>query len=314
MQSSSQSTPLITPRPDRPVMLIGCGRMGTALVYGWIRRGLLAKAAEGKVPSGEGPKEIRGGLANQGTTFPLVILNPSERPQLIADAPKGAILHITKFSEWTGPQPHTIILAVKPDKVAEVTEPFQNQENQGLWISLAAGLGITRLKVLLGSQARIIRAMPNTPSRFGMGMTVLATEGAPSSSNDDLEFARVLFDAVGETAVLSSERDLDIATAISGSGPAYFFLLIECLEQQARIQGLNEDLARKLVRQTARGAATMALNSSQEAAQLRQEVTSKGGVTEAAVSELISARGLPILMRQAIASGVRRAREMGETI
>lgn len=203
-----------------------------------------------------------------------------------------------------------IVLAVKPQIMKLVCEPLQDDlKNQdALIISVAAGVSITNLNLWLGEQAMpIVRCMPNTPALVQAGMTGLYAN--QEVSHDQHELAESILRAVGSTLWLSSEDKLDAVTAVSGSGPAYYFLVMEAMQDAGQKLGLTADESRLLVLQTAFGASKLALESEDDAGVLRQRVTSKGGTTEAALKTLIEG-GLPDLFEDALKAAENRSVEL----
>ncbi len=203
-----------------------------------------------------------------------------------------------------------IVLAVKPQIMKLVCEPLQaDLTNQNpLIISIAAGVSITSLQHWLGEQSLpIVRCMPNTPALVQSGMTGLFAN--PHVSENQHELAESILRAVGSTLWLSSEDKLDAVTAVSGSGPAYYFLVMEAMQDAGQKLGLTAEESRLLVLQTAFGAAKLALESEDDAGVLRQRVTSKGGTTEAALKTLIEG-GLPKLFENALKSAENRSIEL----
>ena len=203
-----------------------------------------------------------------------------------------------------------IVLAVKPQIMKLVCEPLQAdlKDHQPLIVSIAAGVSIANIKLWLGGQAMpIVRCMPNTPSLVQAGMTGLYANQEVSHAQHDL--AESTLRAVGSTLWLSDEDKLDAVTAVSGSGPAYYFLVMEAMQDAAQKLGLTADESRLLVLQTAFGAAKLALESEDDAGTLRQQVTSKGGTTEAALKTLIEG-GLPKLFEDALKSAENRSVEL----
>ena len=195
-----------------------------------------------------------------------------------------------------------MVLAVKPQIMQLVCEPLEEsiQSEQPLVISIAAGINIANIKLWLGANTiSIVRCMPNTPALVQSGMTGLFANQAVTEDQHDL--AESILRAVGSTLWLEKEELIDAVTAVSGSGPAYYFLVMEAMQAAAQKLGLSAEDARLLVLQTAFGAAKLALESSDDAGTLRQRVTSKGGTTEAALKKLIHG-GLPELFEEAISS------------
>ncbi|MEE9326391.1 MAG: pyrroline-5-carboxylate reductase [Cocleimonas sp.] len=203
-----------------------------------------------------------------------------------------------------------IVLAVKPQLMQVVCKPIQKniQQNSPLIISIAAGVSIENLNLWLGNKPlAIVRCMPNTPALVQSGMTGLYANAQVSKQQVDL--AESILRAVGSTLWLANEDLLDAVTAVSGSGPAYFFLVMEAMQDAAQKLGLNADDSRLLVLQTAFGAAKLALESNDDASTLRQRVTSKGGTTEAALKELIEG-GLPELFETALNAAENRSKAL----
>jgi len=203
-----------------------------------------------------------------------------------------------------------IVFAVKPQIMQAVCEPLQTiiQAQEPLLISIAAGVSIDNMSNWLGSNALpIVRCMPNTPALVQSGMTGLYANDQVTLEQHDL--AESILRAVGSTLWLADEDKLDAVTAVSGSGPAYFFLVMEAMQEAAQKLGLTAEEARLLVLQTAFGASKLALESSDDAAILRQRVTSKGGTTEAALKELMDG-GLPELFDVALKAASDRSKAL----
>jgi len=207
-----------------------------------------------------------------------------------------------------------IVLAVKPQIMKLVCEPLQAdlsskpQAIKPLIISIAAGVSIASLKLWLGGKAMpIVRCMPNTPALVQAGMTGLYANNEVSQPQHEL--AESILRSVGSTLWLSDEDKLDAVTAVSGSGPAYYFLVMEAMQDAAQKLGLTADESRLLVLQTAFGAAKLALESEDDAGVLRQRVTSKGGTTEAALKTLMDG-GLPALFEDALKAAENRSVEL----
>ena len=205
-----------------------------------------------------------------------------------------------------------VVLAVKPQIMQAVCEPLKAAvlEHNPLIISIAAGISIDSLQQWLGGKDKslpIVRCMPNTPALVQSGMTGLYANPQVTGAQKDL--AESILRAVGSTLWLDNEDKLDAVTAVSGSGPAYYFLVMEAMQNAAQKLGLSAEDSRLLVLQTAFGAAKLALESTDDAATLRQRVTSKGGTTEAALKELIDG-GLPELFEKALQAAENRSREL----
>jgi pyrroline-5-carboxylate reductase len=179
-----------------------------------------------------------------------------------------------------------------------------------LFLSVAAGTPIRFYEEVLGAQTPVIRAMPNTPAAIGRGITAIC--GNARASEAHMALAEALLSAVGEVVRLAGEHQMDAVTAVSGSGPAYVFLLIEALAAAGEAEGLPADLALRLAKATVAGAGALAEAAGESPAQLRVNVTSPGGTTAAALKVLMDeARGLPALLREAVHAAAERGRELG---
>jgi pyrroline-5-carboxylate reductase len=266
---------------DAPLLLVGCGKMGGALLDGWLKRGVAAKDVVVVEPA----------VATGGASVPAGIT-----PLGSADAiPAG-------FA------PGLVLIAVKPQSMAEVLPAYRRFATKATFVSIAAGKTIASFTAVLGAETPVIRVMPNTPAAISRGISVLCANKAASERTRAL--ATELMAAVGETAWIADEAMMDAVTAVSGSGPAYVFLLIETLAAAGVAQGLPADLALQLARTTVEGAGALAVQSTDPPAQLRQNVTSPGGTTAAALSVLMAAEGLAPLMAKAVAAATARGREL----
>lgn len=262
------------------ILLVGCGKMGGALLSGWLERGLSAEDAVVVEP----------GLS--GATF-------ADRVTVVADAaaiPPGFV-------------PDVAVLAVKPQVMAEVLPAYRCFVNTTAFLSIAAGKPIAFFEAILGEDVAVVRAMPNTPAAVRRGITVAICNGQVGTS------ARMacdsLLQAVGEVAWIDEESLMDAVTAVSGSGPAYVFLLTECLAKAGVAAGLSEDLAAHLARVTVTGSGELMQQSPEPAEVLRQNVTSPGGTTAAALSVLMADHhGLQALMTAAVVAATRRGKEL----
>jgi len=201
-----------------------------------------------------------------------------------------------------------VLLAVKPQSMAGVCETLRPALEPGaLIISIAAGIPLRSLQAWLGTERAIVRCMPNTPALVLQGATGLFANANTSASQSAL--AEAILSAVGICAWLSSEDDINAVTALSGSGPAYFFLLMEAMEQAGVSMGLAPELARQLTLQTALGAATLAIGSDVAPDELRRRVTSPGGTTEAAIRSFEGA-GFRAQVEQALLAAQKRSEEL----
>jgi len=214
---------------------------------------------------------------------------------------------IVPFSAGLVSETDVILLAVKPQDLSELGPGLKInlEKKEYTVISILAGTPIAKIKDAVGQKARIVRAMPNLGAKVGEAMTALTSIHPPS-----LELAGKIFSGCGETIVLE-EKYFDLVTAISGSGPAYFFLLMELLSKEAVACGLSEKDARKLAVKTALGAALLAGNSDLSPAELREQVTSKGGTTEAAL-KVFEKEGLPAIVSKGIQAALERGQELSK--
>jgi len=203
----------------------------------------------------------------------------------------------------------TLLLAVKPQTMEEALEEIRPALNPStLVVSIAAGISITYLQTRLGAEFRVIRVMPNTPALVGAGAAGIAT--SLNCTDADAGTARSIFGAIG-IAETVPESLIDAVTALSGSGPAYFFYLVECLTRGAVAQGLPESQASRLASQTLVGAGLLLRNSGESASTLRERVTSKGGTTEAALKRF-AAEGFEEAVHAAVTAAVERSRDLGQ--
>lgn len=257
------------------VLLIGCGRMGSALLKGWREAKAVGKA---------------------------VVVDPA------LPTPPG-VTGVSSLAEISGDLPKTILLAVKPQMLDQVMPALADRLPDGaLIISIAAGKPIAYFADRLGKPAAIVRTMPNTPASIGRGITVCCA--GPGVSAAEKATADRLMKAVGEVAWIDDETLMHAVTAVSGSGPAYVFHLIEALQAAAETAGLPADLAAKLARETVTGAGELARQSSDQPAKLRADVTSPGGTTAAALAVLMGEDGLTELMTRAVAAATARSEEL----
>lgn len=201
-----------------------------------------------------------------------------------------------------------VVLAVKPQAAGAAVGTLAGALPQGCCVvSVMAGVPLAKLRDWLGSGPVLVRAMPNTPALVGAGITALYAEAAVG--DDDRKRAQAIFDNVGVSLWLDDEASMDAVTAVSGSGPAYLFLVLEALTAAARDVGLDAATAHELAARTLHGAAKMALESAESPASLRQRVTSRGGTTEAAVA-VLEAHGLRVAFAEAVSAAVQRAQAL----
>jgi pyrroline-5-carboxylate reductase len=264
---------------DTEVLLIGFGNMGQALVRGWLAKGMA-------------PDLIR-------------IVDPAPSARAVA-----AELGVGggESVDARAAHAHVVLLAVKPNQLAAALAACRASGGRPVYLSIAAGKTLAQLEGGLGAGAAVVRAMPNTPAAIGKGMTVLVANDAVTAAQRAA--CEALLAAVGAVAWVEDERDMDAVTAVSGSGPAYVFLLIESLERAAVEAGLSPELARRLALATVAGAGAYAEAAGEPAAELRRKVTSPGGTTQAALAVLGSEHGLAELVARAVRAAADRSREL----
>lgn len=261
------------------------------------------------IGAGNMARSLIAGLIQDETPHSIRIADPDES-QLLAIQQNYSDMHAYTNNAEAIDGADVVVLAVKPQIMQAVCEPLTNdvRSQNPLLISIAAGITIANLKRWLSVDSlAIVRCMPNTPALVQSGMTGLFANEQVSESQHDL--AESILRAVGSTLWLENEAMMDTVTAVSGSGPAYYFLVMEAMQDAAQKMGLSADDARLLVLQTAFGAAKLALETSDDPGVLRQRVTSKGGTTEAALKELIDG-GLPELFDQALSAAANRSKEL----
>jgi pyrroline-5-carboxylate reductase len=272
-----EETPLAR---DTQVLLVGFGNMGQALARGWLARGRAARS--------------------------IRIVDTAGAARAAAEA--LGIAADERVGAGAGPVPEVVVIAVKPNQVAGALAEVAPRAPGAVFLSIAAGKTIAQLEAGLPARAPVVRAMPNTPAAIGQGITALVANKAATSAQREL--CEQLLAAVGATAWLDDERDMDAVTALSGSGPAYVFLLIECLERAGVEAGLAQDLARRLALATVAGAGAYAAAAAEPAAELRRRVTSPGGTTQAALDVLGGEHGLAELIAGAVRAAAKRSREL----
>jgi len=266
------------------LLLVGCGKMGGALLSGWLAQGVSA----GDVHIVEPNDDIADDLRRQHAVT-------------VAEGIDALASDLA---------PTLVMFAVKPQVMDAVVPDYARFTAAGaVFLSIAAGTPIRFFEANLGPGAAVVRVMPNTPAAVRRGMSVLCANSQANAGQRDL--CGGLLAAVGDTAWLSDEGLMDAVTAVSGSGPAYVFHLIECLAQAGVEVGLAPDLAARLALQTVAGSGELARQSDDGAAQLRINVTSPGGTTQAALEILMADGGLQSLMTAAVRAAEQRGRELG---
>jgi pyrroline-5-carboxylate reductase len=263
-----------------PLVLVGAGKMGGALLKGWLDRGLDAKSVIVIDPAP--PEDARALLREAGIT--------------------AATMPPAKLTA------RVIVVAVKPQIIAAVLPPLRPLVGpRTVVVSIAAGTTLARLAAGIG-EAAIVRAMPNTPAQVGRGITGAVANSAADAAARQL--ADDLLAAVGEVVWVGEEGAIDAVTAVSGSGPAYVFLLVEALAEAGVDAGLSRETAERLARATVIGSGELLRVSPLPAAELRRNVTSPNGTTAAALAVLMGPGGLEALMKRAVAAAKRRSEEL----
>jgi len=258
----------------RGLVLVGCGRMGGAMLTGWLQRGLR-------------PENI-------------TVLDPNLSPDW---QDKGLRVNTDLPAD-----PAVVVLAVKPQMMGDALAAMPDLSGS-LVISVAAGTTIATFEAAFPG-APVVRVMPNTPAAIGQGISAMIGNAAATSVHLDL--AEALMRAVGRVVRLDSEDQMDAVTGLSGSGPAYVFHLIETMAAAGEAQGLSPALALDLARATVAGAGALAMHANEDPAVLRHNVTSPNGTTAAGLAILMDPdTGLPPLMKRTVAAATERGRELG---
>ena len=260
------------------LVLLGCGKMGTALLTGWLGAGVPAASVW------------------------VIEPNPSEWL-------RGSGVHL---NDGVPGAPAVALLAVKPQMMgAALPQLAAMGGGKTLFLTVAAGTTIATYEAILGARTPLVRAMPNTPAAIGRGITAIT--GNAHATAADLDLAEDLLSAVGQVVRLEGEHQMDAVTAVSGSGPAYVFHLIETMAAAGVAEGLSPDLAMRLAKATVGGAGALAEAASEDPGQLRVNVTSPGGTTAAALKVLMDeGRGFPALLKEAVHAAAERGRELGK--
>jgi pyrroline-5-carboxylate reductase len=269
---------------DGTLLLAGAGNMGYALLSGWLAGGL-------------DPARI-------------IVQEPTPQPRIKGELEARGIAIHAAVAALPEP-PAVLLLAVKPQVMDAVLPQLARLVgSKTVVISIAAGRRIEGLAARLPKGTAMVRAMPNTPASVGRGITVAVPNTHVTAAQR--ETCDRLLRAVGEVAWVNDEGLMDAATAVSGSGPAYVFYLAECLAAAGAQAGLSPELAQKLARWTVAGAGELLHRSDLDAATLRQNVTSPGGTTFAALEVLMAQNGLSEPMRKAVAAATQRSRELAK--
>jgi len=260
----------------RGLVMLGCGKMGSAMLEGWLNRDLPPSSVHVADPH---PSDW---LKGQGVS-------------LNTDLPES---------------PAVVLLAVKPQMMAEALPTVARfGGGETLFLSVAAGTPIATFEAALGAGTRIVRAMPNTPAAIGRGITAIV--GNDAAGPEDLAMAEALLSAVGQVVQLDAEDQIDAVTGVSGSGPAYVFYMIDALAAAGEAEGLAPDLAMALAKATVAGAGALAASADETPEQLRINVTSPNGTTQAGLEVLMDeGSGLAPLIRRTVGAAADRSREL----
>lgn len=263
------------------------------------------------IGAGNMSRSIISGLVNSGYDKNLIMASNPSTPKL--DALKADFgIHITQSNDEACAFADAIVLSVKPQLMGDMCADLQqnNTLSEKLFISIAAGLTVSRLQEMLGGEYPVVRVMPNTPSLLGKGMSGLYADETISS--DNRQFVEDMMNGVGKTVWAEKEAEINGVIAAAGSSPAYFFLFLQAMQEEAMNMGFDKDAARTMVQQACLGAAEMVCqNPDLELSELRAQVTSKGGTTAAAVNTLID-EGLSDIVSKAMRAAVSRAEEMAK--
>ncbi|MBO9474425.1 pyrroline-5-carboxylate reductase [Shimia sp. R10_1] len=260
----------------RGLVLLGCGKMGSAMLQGWLADGLPAGSVWVQDP------------------------HPSDWVQ-------HSGVHVNAALPAA---PAVVLIAVKPQMMADALPVLAAMGNgETLFVSVAAGISIGTYEEILGADTPIVRAMPNTPAAVGKGITAIVGNGPAGEAG--LIAAEALLSAVGQVVRLETENQMDAVTGLSGSGPAYVFHMIECMAAAGEAQGLSPELSMALAKATVAGAGALAEMAEDSPAQLRVNVTSPNGTTQAGLEVLMdTSTGLPPLMIKTVGAAADRSREL----
>ena len=262
------------------LLLVGCGKMGGAMLEGWLQRGLAASDA--------------------------IVAEPVE-----ALRPRTPGLRCVGSSQDVREKPEIVVLAVKPQTMDAVLPDLKRFADEGtVFLSIAAGKTLKYFAGHLGANAKIVRAMPNTPAAVRQGITVATPSKGVSAA--EKKSCHELLEAVGQVLWVDDEALMDPVTALSGSGPAYVFLLVEAMAAAGAKLGLTPDMAMQLARATVAGSGELLKQSSEPAAQLRVNVTSPGGTTAEALKVLMADDGIQPVFDKALAAATRRSKELAK--
>lgn len=263
------------------LVLLGAGKMGGAMLQGWLGRG---------VPPAQ-----------------IAVLDPSPPPEIVRAIASRGIRHNPALDELD--RVEVLVLAIKPQAFDDVLPGLAGlASHRPLVVSVAAGRTIASIERHFGDDTAVIRTIPNVPAAIGRGITAMVAN--PHVSSPQMGLARNLLEAVGEVVAVDDEALMDAVTAVSGSGPAYVFHMVECLADAGVAAGLPKEMAETLARATVSGAGELMRTSGRPAADLREMVTSPKGTTFEALSVLMAEDGLKPLLTRAVAAATRRSRDL----
>ena len=265
--------------PSR-VLLVGCGNMGAAMLGGWIEQGVASRD--------------------------IAVVEPAPANAALASA-RGVAVVAQPTALDRAFEPDVVVFAVKPQEIAAIVPAYRDTA-AAVFLSVAAGTPIGFFEGALGAATAVVRTMPNTPALVRRGMTVACANAHVSATQRDA--CTTLLAAIGEVAWVEDEGLMDAVTGVSGSGPAYVFLMVECLAAAGIDAGLPAELSRQLALATVAGAGELARTAPEPPAVLRDRVTSPGGTTQAALQVLMAADGLKPLLSRAVAAATERSREL----
>ncbi|WP_299043331.1 pyrroline-5-carboxylate reductase [uncultured Tateyamaria sp.] len=259
----------------RGLLLLGCGKMGSAMLAGWLERGLPASS--------------------------VWVQDPAPSPWV-----QSTGVHVNAVLP-AGPA--IVLIAVKPQMMGDALPAIAAfGGGDTVFVSVAAGTPLSAFEDVFGAATPIVRAMPNTPAAVGRGITAICANAAGQAALDEAE---MLLSAVGDVVRLEGEHQMDAVTGVSGSGPAYVFHMIETLAAGGVAQGLPGDLAMQLAKATVAGAGQLAMDAEETPAQLRVNVTSPNGTTQAALEVLMDENaGFPNLLPRAVKAATERSKEL----
>lgn len=267
---------------NKTIGIIGCGNMGQAIIEGLVSSGLIPRSK--------------------------IFVTDIERNKTTAVKAKFKV-NIEQSNIYLVRNADIVILAIKPQIMDLVLNEIRNKVTKSkLYISVAAGITTKYIETRLGRQTRVTRVMPNTPALVKEAMSLICRGRKAATS--DLKLTQEIFSALGKVGIVK-ENLLDAVTAISGSGPAYYFYLSEILIDLAKGQGISNDLAEKMVKQTFLGSAKLFNLSKNDVQTLRRKITSKGGVTET-VSQVLENKKVREIFKQAILTGIKRSKELSK--